>query len=59
MRMCAARIRAEEARRRVFDEAIYVLHTFEKKTQRTPQHDIELARARLRGLAEERRRVRR
>lgn len=42
-----------------FDEAIYVLHAFEKKTQRTPQHDIELARARLRGVVEERRRVRR
>lgn len=42
-----------------FDEAIYVLHAFEKKTQRTPQHDIALARARLRGLVEERRRVRR
>lgn len=26
-----------------FDEAVYVLHAFEKKTQRTPQHDIELA----------------
>lgn len=42
-----------------FDEAVYVLHAFEKKTQRTPQLDIELARARLRGLVEERRRKRR
>lgn len=41
------------------DEAIYVLHAFEKKTQRTPRHDVELARVRLRGLVEERRRERR
>lgn len=25
-------------------EAIYVLHAFGKKTQKTPQHDIEIAR---------------
>jgi phage-related protein len=30
-----------------FDEAVYVLHAFEKKTQKTPRRDIELARARL------------
>ena len=27
-----------------FPEAIYVLHAFEKKTQKTPQRDIETAR---------------
>jgi phage-related protein len=42
-----------------FDEAVYVLHAFEKKAQRTPQHDIELAGARFRGLVEERRREQR
>jgi putative component of toxin-antitoxin plasmid stabilization module len=42
-----------------FDEAVCVLHAFEKKTQRTPQHDIELAGARFRGLVQERRRERR
>ena len=36
-------------------ESVYVLHAFEKRTQRTRQGDIELARARLRGLAGTRR----
>ena len=36
-------------------EAVYVLHAFEKRTQRTRQGDIELARARLRTLAGTRR----
>lgn len=35
-------------------EAVYVLHAFEKRTQRTRQGDIELARARLRSLARSR-----
>src|SRR5206468_723381 len=30
-----------------YAEAIYVLHAFEKKAQKTPQRDIELARRRL------------
>ena len=33
-----------------FDEAIYVLHAFQKKTQRTPKKDLELARNRLRNV---------
>ena len=41
-----------------FIEAVYALHAFEKKTQRTVQHDIDLARARYRALIEERRRER-
>jgi phage-related protein len=28
----------------VFPEGVYVLHAFEKKTQKTPVKDIELAR---------------
>jgi phage-related protein len=28
-----------------YEEAIYVLHAFEKKTRRTPQRDIKIARA--------------
>lgn len=28
-----------------YEEAVYVLHAFEKKTQRTPQREISLARA--------------
>ena len=37
-----------------FEAAIYVLHAFQKKTQKTPQRDLDLARDRLRSLAEER-----
>jgi len=33
-----------------FAEAIYVLHAFQKKTRKTPQRDIALARARLKQL---------
>src|SRR5919106_6977354 len=29
-----------------FEEAIYVLHAFQKKTQRTAKHDIEIGRQR-------------
>jgi phage-related protein len=36
------------------EAAIYVLHAFQKKTQRTPQRDIDLARERLRAITEER-----
>lgn len=31
-------------------EAVYVLHCFQKKTQRTAQRDIELARKRLQDI---------
>jgi phage-related protein len=34
-----------------FDDAIYVLHAFEKKTQKTPKSDIQLAETRYRTLA--------
>lgn len=37
-----------------FAAAIYVLHAFQKKTQATPRHDIELARERLKAIREER-----
>ncbi len=33
-----------------FEKAIYVLHAFEKKTQRTRQSDIELAKARYKEV---------
>ena len=36
------------------EEAIYVLHVFQKKSQRTEQKDIELARKRLSMLRGER-----
>lgn len=33
-----------------FAEAVYVLHAFEKESQKTAKHDIELARRRYRDL---------
>jgi phage-related protein len=38
------------------EEAVYVLHAFEKKTRRTPQTAIEVARRRLQLLLSQRRR---
>ena len=37
-----------------FIEAIYVLHAFEKKTQKTSKLDLELAQKRYRELINER-----
>ena len=34
-----------------FAEAVYVLHAFAKKTQRTPQADIDVAVRRYKGIA--------
>jgi len=36
-------------------EGVYVLHAFEKRSRKTPQADIELARARLSQLVRQRR----
>lgn len=33
-----------------FEDAVYVLHAFPKKTQRTRKADLDLARARLREV---------
>lgn len=33
-----------------FAEAVYVLHAFEKRTRKTPKHDVDLARQRFREL---------
>lgn len=33
-----------------FPEAIYVLHAFDKKSEQTPPHDIEVAAARYRQM---------
>jgi len=38
-----------------FAEAVYVLHAFQKKSRKTAQADIDLARRRFRSLIEERR----
>lgn len=37
-----------------FSEAVYVLHAFRKKSQKTARADIELARRRFRALVQER-----
>jgi phage-related protein len=54
------RIRVEKAYRVLyvakFAEAVYVLHAFEKKTQRTAKADIDLANVRYRQLVNERKR---
>jgi len=40
-----------------FAEAVYVLHAFEKKTRKTPQMAIEVARRRLQLLLSHRRKT--
>ncbi len=40
-----------------FPEAIYVLHVFDKKTQKTPAHDLTLGKERYRSMMEERRKL--
>ena len=35
-------------------DAVYVLHAFQKKTQRTSQRDIEMAKARFREMMKDR-----
>jgi len=37
-----------------FEEAVYVLHAFEKRTRQTAQRDIDLAKTRLADLMKER-----
>ncbi len=37
-----------------FEEAVYVLHAFEKRTRKTSQGDIELARTRLSQILRQR-----
>jgi phage-related protein len=38
-----------------FAEAVYVLHAFEKRTRKTPKHDLRLAQDRLRAVVNRRR----
>jgi hypothetical protein len=37
-----------------FDEAVYVLHAFEKRTRKTPPQELKLARDRYRALLKKR-----
>lgn len=52
------RIRTELAHRvfyvATFDEAVYVLHAFEKRSPKTASHDVTLARDRYRALIKKR-----
>jgi len=52
------RIQSELAHRvfylATFEEAVYVVHAFEKRTQKTPQHELKLARDRYRALLKKR-----
>ena len=41
-----------------FEEGVYVLHAFEKRSRKTPAREIEVARDRLRHVLATRRRVR-
>lgn len=53
------RVRVRDAFRVVYvaryPEAVYVLHAFQKKSQKTVHTDIELAKRRFRAVIEERR----
>lgn len=40
-----------------FAEAVYVLHAFVKKSQKTPKRDLDITAARFRALLETRRRL--
>jgi len=42
-----------------FDEAVYVLHAFQKRSQRTPKRDVALARERLVEILKRRRKAQR
>jgi phage-related protein len=52
------RIRTEVAHRvfyvATFEEAVFVLHAFEKRTPKTAVHDVRLARDRYRALVKKR-----
>lgn len=37
-----------------FEEAVYVLHAFQKKTQKTSRHDLEVGKARYREMIRDR-----
>jgi phage-related protein len=37
-----------------FEEGVYVIHAFEKRTRKTPPHDVKLARDRYRALLKKR-----
>ena len=57
---CEIRVRDRTGAFRViyvasFEDAVYVLHAFQKKSRKTPKSDVELARGRLRKLLHEKR----
>lgn len=42
-----------------YEEAVYVLHAFEKKTQKTPKKEIDIAKKRYRELPVQRKQAKR
>ena len=40
-----------------FAEGVYVLHAFEKRTRKTPPHELKVARSRYRALIDEKKRA--
>ena len=40
-----------------FEEVVYVLHSFQKKTRKTSRGDVEIAGARYRTVVQERKRL--
>lgn len=36
-----------------FEDAVYVLHCFQKKTQKTEQRDLDVAKARYKAIEQE------
>ena len=57
---CEIRVRDQSGAFRVvyvarFEDAVYVLHAFQKKTQRTSQRDIEMAKVRFGEMMKDRR----
>lgn len=54
---CEIRVREESGAYRViyvarFEDAVYVLHAFQKKTQKTARSDLDLAKQRYRDAQE-------
>lgn len=40
-----------------FEEAVYVLHCFQKKTEATTKHDKEIAQTRYRSISQARKEI--
>ena len=60
--VCEIRIHTEDEFRVIyvaaFEEAVYVLHAFQKKARKTSRHDLKLVTLRFKELVKERKRKR-